>query len=140
MRQDLLVNDFVYKSLVDGYLVLFEAHFKRNYIHVQDIAQTFEFMIRNYDQCKGQAYNVGLSSANLSKLELAETIKQHIPNLVIKQDEFKEDFDKRNYIVSNEKIEALGWAPLHDLNYGIRQLIAAYQMTVVHNNRNFTNL
>ena len=140
MRQDLLVNDFVYKSLVDGYLVLFEAHFKRNYIHVQDIAQTFEFMIRNYDRCKGQAYNVGLSSANLSKLELAETIKQHIPNLVIKQDEFKEDFDKRNYIVSNEKIEALGWKPLYDLNYGIRQLIAAYQMTVVHNNRNFTNL
>jgi len=140
MRQDLLVNDFVYKSLVDGYLVLFEAHFKRNYIHVQDIAQTFEFMIRNYDKCKGQAYNVGLSSANLSKLELAETIKQHLPNLVIKQDEFKEDFDKRNYIVSNEKIEALGWAPLYDLNYGIQQLITAYQMTVVHNNRNFTNL
>ena len=140
MRQDLLVNDFVYKALVDGYLVLFEAHFKRNYIHVQDIAQTFEFMIRNYDKCKGQAFNVGLSTANLSKLELAEKIKEHLPNLVIKQDEFKEDFDKRNYIVSNDKIEQLGWTPVYDLDYGIKQLIEAYQLVITHNNRNFTNL
>jgi nucleoside-diphosphate-sugar epimerase len=140
MRQDLLVNDFVYKSVVDGYLVLFEAHFKRNYIHVQDIARTFEFMIDNYDQCRGQVYNVGLSTANLSKLELAEKIKQHIPTLVIKQDEFKQDFDKRNYIVSNAKLEGLGWRPMYDLDYGIRQLIQAYQMTIPYNNRNFTNL
>ena len=140
MRQDLLVNDFVYKAVTDSYLVLFEAHFKRNYIHVQDIAQTFEFMIENYDKCKGQAYNVGLSTANLSKLELAEKIKTHLPNLVIKQDEFREDFDKRNYIVSNEKLEMLGWQPLYDLDYGIKQLIDAYQMIITHNNRNFTNL
>jgi len=140
MRQDLLVNDFVYKSVTDGYLVLFEAHFKRNYIHVQDIARTFEFMIVNYDQCRGQVYNVGLSSANLSKLELAETIKKHVPNLVIKQDDFKEDFDKRNYIVSNEKIENLGWKPLYDLDYGIKQLIEAYQLVINYNNRSFTNL
>ena len=140
MRQDLLVNDFVYKSVVDGYLVLFEAHFKRNYIHVQDIAQTFRFMIENYDSCKGQAFNVGLSTANLSKLELAEKIKEHLPNLVIKQDEFKEDFDKRNYIVSNEKIENLGWSPKYDLDYGIKQLIEAYQFVITVNNRNFTNL
>jgi nucleoside-diphosphate-sugar epimerase len=140
MRQDLLVNDFVYKALTDGYLVLFESHFKRNYIHVQDIAQTFEFMIRNYDKCKGQAFNVGLSSANLSKLELAEKIKEHLPNLVIKQDEFKEDFDKRNYIVSNEKLEGLGWKPLYDLDYGIKQLIEAYQLVIKYNNGNFTNL
>jgi len=140
MRQDLLVNDFVYKSIVDGYLVLFEAHFKRNYIHVQDIAQTFEFMICNYDHCKGQAYNVGLSNANLSKLELAQKIKEHIPNLVIKQDEFKEDFDKRNYIVSNKKIESLGWRPLYDLDYGIKQLVDAYSFIITNNNRNFTNL
>jgi len=140
MRQDLLVNDFVYKSVVDGYLVLFEAHFKRNYIHVQDIAQTFRFMIENYDRCNGQAFNVGLSTANLSKLELAEKIKEHLPNLVIKQDEFKEDFDKRNYIVSNEKIESLGWSPKYDLDYGIKQLIEAYQLVIIVNNRNFTNL
>jgi nucleoside-diphosphate-sugar epimerase len=97
-------------------------------------------MIDNYDQCRGQVYNVGLSTANLSKLELAEKIKQHIPTLVIKQDEFKQDFDKRNYIVSNAKLEGLGWHPMYDLDYGIRQLIQAYQMTIPHNNRNFTNL
>ena len=140
MRQDLLVNDFVYKSVTDGYLVLFEGQFKRNYIHVQDIAQTFEFMIRNYNRCRGQVYNVGLSSANLSKLELAETIKKHVPNLVIKQDDFKEDFDKRNYIVSNEKIEKLGWTPFYNLDYGVQQLIEAYQFIINHNNRSFTNL
>jgi nucleoside-diphosphate-sugar epimerase len=140
MRTDLLVNDFVYKSIVDGYLVLFEAHFKRNYIHVQDIARTFQFIIENYEKCKGQAFNVGLSTANLSKLELAEKIKSHIPSLVIKQDDFKEDFDKRNYIVSNEKLESLGWKPIYDLDYGIKQLISAYKIVINKNNQNFTNL
>ena len=140
MRTDLLVNDFVYKSVVDGYLVLFEAHFKRNYIHVQDIARTFQFIIENYDKCKGHAFNVGLSTANLSKLELAEKIKSHIPSLVIKQDDFKEDFDKRNYIVSNDKLEALGWKPIYDLDYGIKQLMAAYKIVINKNNQNFTNL
>ena len=140
MRTDLLVNDFVYKSVVDGYLVLFEAHFKRNYIHVQDIARTFQFIIENYEKCKGQAFNVGLSTANLSKLELAEKIKSHIPSMVIKQDDFKEDFDKRNYIVSNEKLEALGWKPIYDLDYGIKQLMSAYKIVINKNNQNFTNL
>ena len=140
MRTDLLVNDFVYKSVVDGYLVLFEAHFKRNYIHVQDIARTFQFIIENYEKCKGQAFNVGLSTANLSKLELAETIKKYIPSLVIKQDDFKEDFDKRNYIVSNDKLEALGWKPIYDLDYGIKQLMSAYKIVINKNNQNFTNL
>jgi len=140
MRTDLLVNDFVYKSVVDGYLVLFEAHFKRNYIHVQDIARTFQFIIENYDKCKGHAFNVGLSTANLSKLELAETIKKYIPSLVIKQDDFKEDFDKRNYIVSNDKLEALGWKPIYDLDYGIKQLMSAYKIVINKNNQNFTNL
>jgi len=140
MRQDLLVNDFVYKSVTDGYLVLFEAHFKRNYIHVQDIARAFEFVIENYDRCTSEAFNVGLSTANLSKMELAEKIKTHIPDLVIKRDEFKQDFDKRNYIVSNEKIESLGWKPLYDLDYGIKQLIEAYSIVITYNNRSFTNL
>jgi nucleoside-diphosphate-sugar epimerase len=140
MRTDLLVNDFVYKSVVDGYLVLFEAHFKRNYIHVQDIARTFQFIIENYEKCKGHAFNVGLSTANLSKLELAEKIKSHIPSLVIKQDDFKEDFDKRNYIVSNDKLEALGWKPIYDLDYGIKQLMSAYKIVINKNNQNFTNL
>jgi nucleoside-diphosphate-sugar epimerase len=140
MRQDLLVNDFVYKSLVDGYLVLFEGHFKRNYIHVLDVARAFEFMIENYDSCRSEVFNVGLSSANLTKLELAQKIKQYLPTLVIKQDEFKEDFDKRNYIVSNKKIENRGFKPIYDLDYGISELIKAYPLAITHNNRSFTNL
>jgi nucleoside-diphosphate-sugar epimerase len=140
MRMDLLVNDFVYKSITDGYLVLFEANFKRNYIHVQDIAQTFEFIIKNYDKCKGEAFNVGLSTANLSKLELAEKIKNLIAGLVIKVDDYKEDFDKRNYIISNSKLENLGWLPKYDLDYGISQLISGYQMINKNINKNYTNL
>lgn len=140
MRQDLLVNDFVYKAMTDGYLVLFEANFKRNYIHIRDIARTFQFIMENYDKCKGHAFNVGLSTANLSKLELAEKVKQYIPSLVIKQDNFKEDFDKRNYIVSNTKLERLGWFPVFDLDYGIKQLMEAYKLIITHNHRNFTNL
>jgi len=137
---DLLVNDFVYKSITDGYLVLFESNFKRNYIHVQDIAKTFEFIINNYEECNGQAFNVGLSSANLSKLELANKIKEHVPGLVIKEDNFKEDFDKRNYIVSNDKLESKGWLPDYDLDYGIKQLISSYKMIGNFINKNFTNL
>ena len=140
MRMDLLVNDFVYKSITDGYLVLFESHFKRNYIHVQDIARTFEFMIRNYAECNGQAFNVGLSTANLSKFELANKIKEYLPNLVIKEDNFKEDFDKRNYIVSNEKLESKGWEPKYGLDYGIKQLISSYKMVGNYISKNFTNL
>lgn len=140
MRQDLLVNDFVYKAVTDGYLVLFESNFKRNYIHVQDIARVFEFVIENYDKCFGEAFNVGLSTANLSKLELAEKIKKHLPSLVIKQDEFRQDFDKRNYTVSNEKIESIGFNPKYDLDYGITQLINAYSVIITYNNRSFTNL
>lgn len=140
MRQDLLVNDFTYKAVTDGYLVLFEGHFKRNYIHVQDIARTFQFIIENYEQCRGEVYNVGLSSANLSKLELAQTIKKYIPKLVIKEDEFNKDFDQRNYIVSNEKLESLGWSPKFDIDYGVKQLIESYQLITTVNNTNFTNL
>jgi len=140
MRQDLLVNDFVYKSIVDGYLVLFEGHFIRNYIHVLDVSRVFEFMIDNYNICKGEVFNVGLSSANLTKLQLAQKIQEYIPNLIIKQDEFKEDFDKRNYLVSNDKIEQRGFLPIYDLDYGIKELIQAYPMVIAHNNRSFTNL
>ena len=140
MRTDLLVNDFVYKSIVDGYLVLFESHFKRNYIHVRDIAQTFLFVIENYDIMRGNVYNVGLSSANLSKMELALKIKEHLPKLVIKTEEFNQDFDKRNYIVSNNKLEKLGWLPEHSLDDGIEELIYAYKMIINANNKKFTNI
>ena len=140
MRTDLLVNDFVHKALVDGYIVLFESHFKRNYIHVKDIANTFLFCIENYDKMKGDVFNVGLSDANLSKLELAETVKKYIHNFVIKEDDYKTDFDNRDYIVSNEKLESLGWKPKYTIDDGVNELIYAYQMIIKHNNRNFTNL
>lgn len=140
MRQDLLVNDFVYRAYTDGYLVLFESHYKRNYIHIQDIARTFEHIVNNYHSVQSEAFNVGLSDANLSKMELASKIKNHIPELVICQEEFKKDFDQRNYIVSNQKLESTGWYPMYDLDYGIKQLLGAYQLIVPHNHRNFTNL
>lgn len=140
MRMDLLVNDFVYKAFTDQYLVLFESHFVRNYIHVRDVANTFLFMINNYDKCNNNAFNVGLSSANLTKLQLAEKIKEHISELVIVQNEFKQDFDQRNYWVSNEKLESFGWVPQYSLDRGISELIKGYNFIKKHKNKDFTNL
>ena len=140
MRTDLLVNDFVHKAIVDGYLVLFQSHFKRNYIHVKDIANTFLFGIEHYDEMNGDVFNVGLSEANLSKMELAQKVKEYIPNLVIVEDDYSSDFDNRNYIVSNDKLEGLGWKPQYSIDSGIEELIKAYKMIIKHNNRNFTNL
>ena len=140
MRTDLLVNDFVHKAIVDGYLILFQAHFNRNYIHVRDVANTFIFCIENYNDMNSDVYNVGLSNANLSKKELALKVKEYFPNLVIKEDEFKSDFDNRNYIVSNDKLESFGWKPQYTIEDGIEELSDAYKMIIKHNNRNFTNL
>lgn len=140
MRMDLLVNDFVYKAITDGYLVLFESHFIRNYIHIRDIANTFLFMIENYKQCNNNAFNVGLSSANLNKLQLAETIKKYVPDLVIVQNEFKQDADQRNYLVSNLKLESQGWLPTFTLEDGIQELIKGYQLINKFKNKDFTNL
>ena len=140
MRMDLLVNDLVYKSLTDGYLVLFESHFIRNYIHVRDVSKAFSFMINKYIPCNNNAFNVGLSEANLNKLQLAETIKKFIPELVIVQNEFKKDFDQRNYRVSNEKIESYGWIPNFSLESGIKELIDGYQQIIKYKNKDFTNL
>jgi nucleoside-diphosphate-sugar epimerase len=140
MRMDLLVNDLVYKSLTDGYLVLFESHFIRNYIHIRDIAKTFLFMIENYDKCNKNAYNVGLTSANCNKLQLAEKIQQYLPELVIVKNEFKKDFDQRNYMVSNQKLESLGWFPDYSLDDGIKELLKGYKLITKFKNKDFTNL
>tara|TARA_Y100000592_G_scaffold73504_1_gene114502 strand:+ start:17749 stop:18687 length:939 start_codon:yes stop_codon:yes gene_type:complete len=140
MRTDLLVNDFVHKAIVDGYLILFQSHFNRNYIHVRDVANTFIFCIENYEEMNNDVYNVGLSDANLNKKELALKVKDYFPDLVIKEDEFKSDFDNRNYIVSNDKLESFGWKPQYSLDDGIKELSDAYKMIIRHNNRNFTNL
>lgn len=140
MRLDLLVNDFVYKAQNDGYLVLFEKDFKRNYIHIQDIALTFIYLINRFEDMKNQVYNVGLSSANLTKIELAEKIKEYLPSLVIKWDNYKTDPDKRDYIVSNKKLESFGWSPYYQLDHGIQELIKAYEIINYNKNRDFTNL
>ena len=140
MRMDLLVQDFVYKALTDGYLVLFESHFIRNYIHVRDIANTFLFMIENYDKCINNAFNVGLTEANCTKLELAQTIQKYIPDLVIVENNFKQDFDQRNYMVSNAKLESKGWKPEFSLEDGIQELIMGYQLIRKSKDKDFTNL
>lgn len=127
MRMDLLVNDFVYRAYKDRFVVLFESHFKRNYIHIRDIASVFLHSIENYESMKGDAFNVGLSNANLSKMELCQKIKQHLPDFHIFESEIAEDPDKRNYIVSNEKIEATGWKPMYSLDDGVIELVKAYK-------------
>ena len=140
MRMDLLVQDFVYKALTDGYLLLFESHFIRNYIHVRDIANTFLFMIENYEKCNNNAFNVGLTEANCTKLELAQTIQKYIPDLVIVENNFKQDFDQRNYMVSNNKLESQGWVPTFTLDDGIKELIKGYQLIKKFKDKDFTNL
>ncbi len=139
MRIDLLVNDFTYKAVTDKYIVVFEKSFKRNFIHVFDVSSAFLFMIQNYDKYKGNVFNIGLSTANLSKQDLLEKIKTHIPTFNIVYDEYYEDPDKRNYIVSNEKIEKTGWAPSVDIDTGIQELITAYQMIVPKMGAEFRN-
>lgn len=140
MRLDLLVNDFTYKAYRDKYIVLFESHFKRNFIHIRDIARTFVFVIHNFDKMKGQTFNVGLSEANISKKELCETIKEFIPDFYIAESEINKDPDQRNYIVSNDKLEALGWYPQFSLREGISELLKAFPIIDNVNNKNFTNL
>ena len=140
MRTDLLVNDFVYKTITEGCLVLFQSKFKRNYIHVRDIAETFMFCIKNYNKLNGEVFNVGLSNANLNKMELANKIKLSFPKLVIIENEFSSDKDNRNYIVSNDKLESYGWRPKYSIDDGIGELISAYKMVITDNNQKYTNL
>lgn len=139
MRTDLLVNDFTYKAITDKYIVVFEKLFKRNFIHIQDVANVFSFMLKNYDTYKGEIFNVGLSSANLSKQELLEKIQEHVKNFAVSYNDFYEDPDKRNYIVSNTKVESTGWRPEWDLDRGIEELIMAYQMIVPRMGAEFRN-
>ena len=139
MRTDLLVNDFTYKAITDKYIVVFEKYFKRNFIHIEDVANAFVFMLHNYDTYKGEVFNVGLSDSNLNKQELLEKIKLQVPKFAIVYDDYYEDPDKRDYIVSNAKIEATGWKPTWSLDEGIEQLIEAYQMIVPRMGAEFRN-
>ncbi|HEY0838535.1 MAG TPA: NAD(P)-dependent oxidoreductase [Azospirillum sp.] len=136
MRIDLLVNDFVYRAVYDRAVVLFEPHFKRNYIHIRDVARAFLHGLGNFETMKDRPYNVGLSDANLSKWELCEKIREHLPKFVFLEAPIGEDPDKRDYIVSNERIEATGYKPAFPLDDGIRELIKGYRMVrnAVHGN------
>ncbi|MDA2934911.1 NAD(P)-dependent oxidoreductase [Acidobacteria bacterium AH-259-D05] len=126
MRLDLLVNDFVWRAVTDHTVVIFEGHFKRNYLHVKDVAKVFLHAIENFESMKGRPYNVGLEEANLSKLELCQEIQKVVPNFVFLEAPIGEDVDKRNYIVSNERILATGFTPEWSLQRGIKELVKGY--------------
>ncbi|MGO8918827.1 MAG: NAD-dependent epimerase/dehydratase family protein [Stellaceae bacterium] len=137
MRIDLLVNDFTYRAMTDGAVVIFEGHFKRNYIHIRDVAKAFLHALDRYDTMNNQPYNVGLSDANLSKIELCDRIKQQVPRFTYLEAPIGEDPDKRDYIVSNAKLEATGFRPDWSLDTGITELIKGFTML---NNRRFSNV
>jgi nucleoside-diphosphate-sugar epimerase len=126
MRIDLLVNDFVHRAVRDRALVVFEGHFKRNYIHIQDVARVFLHGLDRFEKMRGKPYNVGLDDANLSKLELCAAIKKHLPQFVYLEAPIGEDPDKRDYIVSNARIASTGFKPEWGLDRGIRELIKGY--------------
>ncbi len=137
MRLDLLVNDFVYRAVNDKFIVLFESHFKRNYIHVRDVAEVFLYSITNYENMKNQIYNVGLTEANLSKSDLCKYIQNHIEDFKYFEDSYSKDPDQRNYIVSNKKIESKGFKTKFSLEYGIKELIKGFEYIKNNNHSNF---
>jgi nucleoside-diphosphate-sugar epimerase len=128
MRIDLLVNDFTYRAVNDRFVVLFESHFKRNYIHVRDVSRVFQHALNNHDAMKGEIYNVGLSDANVSKKELCEHIQKQVPDFIFIDEQIGKDPDQRNYIVSNEKIESTGFKTEFSLDRGIGELLKGYTM------------
>lgn len=137
MRLDLLVNDFVYRAVYDRTAVIFEGKFKRNYIHIRDAAGVFLWGIEHFEEMKGRTYNCGLSSANLSKLELCAKIKEHIPRFVYIEAPVGEDPDKRDYIVSNKRLEATGWSAKYTLDDGIEELKKVFSII---KNKTYSNV
>jgi nucleoside-diphosphate-sugar epimerase len=128
MRLDLLVNHFVYAAITDGYIVIFEKDFKRNYIHIRDVADCFVHCIENFKRMAGRPYNAGLDAANLSKEELALKIKEYVPNFYVHFAQVGSDPDKRNYIVSNQRLREAGFEARRSLDEGIRELLKGYRM------------
>ena len=139
MRMDLLVNEFVYKALTDKYITLFERKFVRNFIHIRDVALVFEKMINEYETHSGEVFNVGLSKANLTKQQLCETIKEQIPSFEIFHNDNFEDPDKRDYVVSNLKLEKVGWSPNYTLEDGIEELIKTYTILIKNLSSGYRN-
>jgi nucleoside-diphosphate-sugar epimerase len=128
MRLDLLVNHFVYTAVTEGYIVIFEKDFKRNYVHIRDVADCMLHCIRRGDRMAGRAYNVGLDAANLSKEELALKVKEYVPNFYIHFGAIGEDPDKRNYIVSSKRLSETGFTARRSLDEGIQELLKGYRM------------
>ena len=137
MRIDLLVNDFTYRAFHDSAVIVFEGHFKRNYIHVRDVVSAFIYGINNFEKMKSEIFNVGLSDANLSKLDLCKAINKQLPNFTFVEEKIKQDPDQRNYIVSNLKIEKAGFKPRYSIDDGVKELIKGYTMI---KNQNFGNI
>ncbi len=137
MRLDLLVNNFTYRAITDGFVVVFEGHFKRNYIHVLDVVQAFNLAISNEKDFAGEIFNVGLSEANISKIELCREIQGVVPNFTFLEAAMGKDPDQRNYVVSNEKIERLGFNPKVSLGSGLQELVKGLEM---FNHKPFTNV
>jgi nucleoside-diphosphate-sugar epimerase len=137
MRLDLLVNNFAYRAITDGFVIVFEGHFKRNYIHVLDVIQAFNLGLNNEKNFKGEVFNVGLSEANISKIDLCREIQSLIPTFTYLEAALGKDPDQRNYVVSNQKIENLGFKPVISLRNGLEELIKGLKM---FNHKPFTNL
>jgi len=127
-RLDLLVNHFVYAAVTGGYLVIFEKDFKRNFVHVRDVADCFLHCIGHAGHMAGRCYNVGLDAANLSKEELALKIKEHVSRFYVHFASIGSDPDKRNYIVSNQRLREAGFEARRSLEQGIRELVKGYRM------------
>ena len=130
MRLDLLVNDFVYRATKDQFIVLFESHFKRNYIHVRDVCSAILMSIEDQNNFAGETFNLGLSDANLSKMELCNEIKKHIPSFQILESDIGKDIDKRDYIVSNEKIESKGFKASYSIGDGVKELMKLFKYLI----------
>jgi nucleoside-diphosphate-sugar epimerase len=128
MRLDLLVNDFTYRAVTDGYIALYEPDFVRNYVHIRDVADCFIHCLEHAEHMIGRAYNVGLDSANISKGDLAEKIKQHVPKFDISYVVGGQDPDKRNYTVSNQRLREAGFEARRTLDQGIDELLKGYSM------------
>ena len=137
MRLDLLVNNFVFRAVSDGFIVIFEGHFKRNYIHLHDVVSAFNMAIKSENDFRGEIFNVGLSEANLSKIQLCDEIKKILPSFTYLEAPYGKDPDQRNYIVSNAKIEALGFKPTKSLQIGLRELVKGIKM---YDLKPYTNL
>lgn len=128
MRLDLLVNYFTFVAATEGYLVIFEKDFKRNFVHIRDVADVFLFALQHRDRMIGRPFNVGLDSANISKGELAVKVKEQVPNFYVHYAEVGQDPDKRNYIVSNARLREVGFEARRSLEEGIRELLMGYRM------------